>query len=46
MQISQGEKLVEIAELLTEYIPSEIEDWTAEYLEHGEWKETQTEVGI
>lgn len=36
--------MVEIAELLTEYIPSEVEDWVAEYLEHEEWKYVQDEV--
>ena len=36
--------MVEIAELLTEYVPTEVEDWVAEYLEHDEWKYVQAEV--
>lgn len=38
--------MVELAELLTEYIPTEVENWVAEYLEHEEWKYVQAEVLI
>ncbi|XP_023349375.1 protein krasavietz isoform X2 [Eurytemora carolleeae] len=43
LEISNLELMVELAELLTEYIPTEVENWVAEYLEHEEWKYVQAE---